>query len=256
MNQKEEFVIKKFDMNSIPPDAVIAFIGKRRTGKSTLVKDFFYHNEKKFKAGTIISGTEKMNKYFGYFYPDVFIFDKWTPPLLKQVLDSQEKIIKHNLKKSGKKTEPIDPHSFLLMDDCFGEDSWKTDEAIKTIFFNGRHYKLCYIITMQYPLGLGPAFRSNIDYTFILRETSLQNLKRIYDNFCRANLTFDEFRAVLNQCTENFGCLVVNNNSLSSKIEDQIFWYKAESEEHPRYKNWKMGPEKLWKYNKKKAVND
>lgn len=256
MSQKEEFVIKKFDMKKLPPDAVIAFIGKRRAGKSTLVKDFFYHNEDKFKAGTIISGTEKMNKFFGYIYPDVFIFDKWTPPLLKQVLDSQEKIIKHNLKKTGKKTEPIDPHAFLLMDDCFGDDSWKSEEAIKTIFFNGRHYKLCYIITMQYPLGLPPAFRANIDYTFILRETAPENLRRIYDNFCRANLTFPEFKQVLEECTADRGCLVIDNTSLSNKLEDQVFWYRAEPDEHPRYNNWRMGTEKLWKYNKKKVVKD
>ena len=31
----------------------------------------------------------------------------------------------------------------------------------------------------------------------------------------------------MNQCTENFECLVIDNNAKSNKLEDQVFWYKA-----------------------------
>ena len=31
----------------------------------------------------------------------------------------------------------------------------------------------------------------------------------------------------MDQCTENYECLVVCNNAKSNKLEDQIFWYKA-----------------------------
>ena len=33
--------LKKFNMNQISDDSVVVLIGKRRTGKSILVKDFF-----------------------------------------------------------------------------------------------------------------------------------------------------------------------------------------------------------------------
>ena len=35
--------LKKFDISKIEDDAVIAFIGRRRTGKSVVVKDILYH---------------------------------------------------------------------------------------------------------------------------------------------------------------------------------------------------------------------
>ena len=35
------------------------------------------------------------------------------------------------------------------------------------------------IITMQYPLGIPPTLRTNIDYVFILREPYILNRKRI-----------------------------------------------------------------------------
>ena len=34
----------------------------------------------------------------------------------------------------------------------------------------GRHYNILFIITMQYPLGIPPALRTNLDYVFLFRE--------------------------------------------------------------------------------------
>jgi translation elongation factor EF-1alpha len=45
-------------MKRIPQDAVVIFIGKRRTGKSTLVRDLLYYHQD-MPVGTIISGTEE-----------------------------------------------------------------------------------------------------------------------------------------------------------------------------------------------------
>jgi len=47
------FSIKKFDMKRIPQDAVVIFIGRRRTGKSTLVRDLLYHHQD-MPLGTVI----------------------------------------------------------------------------------------------------------------------------------------------------------------------------------------------------------
>ena len=37
--------LRKFVMKSIPQDAVAVFIGRRRTGKSTLVRDLLFHHQ-------------------------------------------------------------------------------------------------------------------------------------------------------------------------------------------------------------------
>ena len=37
--------LKKFDMRAVPEDAVCVFIGRRRTGKSTLVRDLLYYHQ-------------------------------------------------------------------------------------------------------------------------------------------------------------------------------------------------------------------
>ena len=65
--------LKKFKPESIADDKVIVFIGKRNTGKSTLVKDIMYH-KKHLPAGIVLSGTEEGNHFYSEFIPDLSSF--------------------------------------------------------------------------------------------------------------------------------------------------------------------------------------
>ena len=122
---------------------------------------------------------------------------------------------------------------------------------MRLLFMNGRHWKIMLIITMQYPLGIPPNLRTNIDYVFILREPYLTNRKRIWENYASMFPTLESFCAVMDQCTENFECLVINNNSKSNKLNDQISWYKAEN--HP---NFKLGSKEFWDISKNMGSDD
>ena len=33
----------------------------------------------------------------------------------------------------------------------------------------------------------------------------------------------------MDACTENFECLVIHNGAKSNKIEDQVYWYRADN---------------------------
>ena len=98
---------------------------------------------------------------------------------------------------------------------------------------------------MQYPLGIPPDLRTQIDYTFIFRNNLIGNRKRIYENYAGMFPTFDIFCQVMDQCTENFECIVINNNAKSNRLEDQVFWYKAE----PRG-NFRIGANEFWALSK------
>ena len=98
-----------------------------------------------------------------------------------------------------------------------------------------------FIITMQYPLGIPPNLRTQIDYTFILRENLINNRKRIYENYAGMFPTFDVFCQVMDQCTENYECIVIHNNAKSNRLEDQVFWYKAEP-----HSQFRIGAAEFW----------
>ena len=235
--------LKKFDMNMIRDDKVVVFIGKRETGKSFLVKDMLFH-KKNMPVGTVISGTEGANAFYSNIMPSIFIHGEYRPEIIKNVLKRQKKVIfaiKKDMIESGNSN--IDPRAFLILDDCLYDKSWVNNKDIRALFMNGRHYKMLFIITMQYALGIPPNLRTNIDFTFILRENIVSNRKRLYEQFAGMFPSFDVFCQVMDQCTENFECLVINNNAKSNKLEDQVFWYKASAHD-----DYQLGAPEFWEY--------
>ena len=85
------------------------------------------------------------------------------------------------MKEKEKEGKNIDPRGFILMDDCLSKKgSWMKDQPIMELLFNGRHYRLMYMLTMQFPLGITPELRCNFDYIFLLKEHSdTSNIKII-----------------------------------------------------------------------------
>ena len=235
--------LRKFNMSDIKDDKVVVFIGKRETGKSFLVRDLLYHNQN-IPCGTVISGTEGSNQFFSKIFPALFIHGEYKPELISNFMKRQ-KMVLNELDKQKKKngSSNIDPRAIIILDDCLYDNSWTKDKNIRSLFMNGRHYKAMFLITMQYSLGIPPNLRTNVDFVFILRESYISNRKRLYESYAGMFPSFDMFCQVMDQCTENFECLVINNNSKSNKIEDMVFWYKAE--ERP---NFKLGDPIFWKH--------
>ena len=82
---------------------------------------------------------------------------------------------------------------------------------------------------MQYPVGIPPFLRTNIDYVFILRENVISNRKRIYEHYAGMIPSFDAFCQIMDNCAEDYECLVIDNTTSSATLKDRVFWYKAES---------------------------
>ena len=235
--------LKKFDMNNIKDDKVVVLIGKRETGKSFLVRDLLYHNQD-IPCGTIISGTEGSNKFYSKIFPSLFIHGEFKPELIQNFMKRQKMVLNELDKQMNKNgSSLIDPRAIIILDDCLYDNSWTKDKNIRSLFMNGRHYKVLFLITMQYSLGIPPNLRTNVDFVFILRESYISNRKRLYESYAGMFPSFDMFCQVMDQCTENFECLVINNNAKSNKIEDMVFWYKAEERE-----NFKLGDPMFWKH--------
>jgi len=241
----------KFDMKqvSFKPNEnkgpVVVLIGRRDTGKSFLVRDLLYHHQD-IPIGTVISGTEEGNGFYGTMIPKLFIHDEYNTSIIENVLKRQRGVLKQMKKEiESYRKSTIDPRTFLILDDCLYDASWAKDKMMRLLFMNGRHWKIMCIITMQYPLGIPPNLRTNIDYVFILREPYITNRRRIYENYAGMFPTFESFCQVMDQCTENFECLVINNNAKSNRLQDQIFWYKAEA-----HNEFRLGSKEYWDISK------
>ena len=249
--------LKRFDMKSIsfkPNESkgpVVVLIGRRDTGKSFLVRDLLYYHQD-IPIGTVISGTEEGNGFYSKMVPKLFIHNEYNTAIVENILKRQRSVLKQ-IKKEVEtfKRSTIDPRTFVILDDCLYDNTWSRDKMMRLLFMNGRHWKVMLIITMQYPLGIPPALRTNIDYVFILREPYIANRKRIFENYAGMFPTFESFCQVMDQCTENYECLVINNNAKSNKLQDQVFWYKADA-----HTDFKLGSKEFWELSKDMHSDD
>jgi hypothetical protein len=249
--------LKKFDMKSISfkpnenKGPVVVLIGKRDTGKSFLVRDLLYYQQE-IPIGTVISGTEEGNGFYGKMVPKLFIHNEYNTAIIENILKRQRTVLKQvKVEMETYKRSNIDPRAFVILDDCLYDNTWARDKMMRLLFMNGRHWKIMLVITMQYPLGIPPTLRTNIDYVFILRENYIANRKRIYENYAGMFPTFESFCQVMDQCTENYECLVINNNSKSNKLHDQVFWYKADN-----HNDFRLGSKEFWELSKNMKDDD
>ena len=239
--------IDRFDMSKVGDGVNCVFIGKKKTGKSVLVLDYLWHN-RRIPKGMVISETDRYNLTFQQHVPSRFIYEEFDKDLVKSFIKCQKKIVgrKRSKKKKYAKYNDIDTRVFLIFDDCLASvDKWKGDPTIKWIFMNGRHIDVTFLITMQDPMGIPPKLRTNVDYIFICKEPKKTNRRKLYEHWCGIIDTFSFFELVMKKCTSNFRCLVVDNNSISSKLSKQLFWYKAEIHKT----GWKTCYDDFWKNN-------
>lgn len=238
--------LKKFNVKEMVEHATIAMIAKRASGKSYLTREILFH-KRDIPTAVVISRTEKLNKFYGEFIPDSYIFDDFDSSILTKIYQRQSKLNGDNevRRKEGKKEK--DDRIILIMDDCMSsKGSWVKDENILELFFNGRHHRVSFILTMQFSLGIPPEMRSNFDYIFLLAEDFISNQKRLYEHYAGMFPSFDIFKQVFAEVTQNYGIMVINNRVHSTNITEKVFWYKAK--QVPKFK---LGSSKYLKFHKK-----
>ena len=220
--------IATFKLKDMVKDPSIVMVAKRGSGKSWVCRDLLKHFDKiGIPGGMIIAKTDKMNPFYGKFFPDLYIHYEYSTAILDKLLARQSYILAKRDKKK-RKHKKINPRAFLIMDDCLAsKTSWVKDRPITEIFYNGRHYKLTFILTMQFPLGIGPELRCNFDYIFLLADDFISNQKRLYDHYAGMFPNFDAFKSVYSGLTANYGCMVIVNRGDRKDPMDKVFYYKA-----------------------------
>lgn len=222
----EKLPINEFKLESMCPNPSIVMIAKRGSGKSWVCRAILNHF-KDIPVGMIIAPTDRMNCFYGNFLPDSYVHYNYRSDIIEKLLQRQEMMIDKRQRrlKQGKKT---DTRAFIVMDDCLSKKgTWMRDQPITELLFNGRHYDIMYILTMQYPLGITPELRGNFDYIFLLAEDFVSNLKRIYDHYAGMFPNFDSFRQTFGQLTEDFGCMVISNRGARRSFLEKVYWYRA-----------------------------
>lgn len=196
------------------------------THNSTLVADILYHLTD-IPMFMCMSGTEDGNGFYGKHIHDLFIYTSFNKDIIEKVVKQQKDMVKE-LRNNGKDPKLYSNRGVgILMDDLQKDKSIMTDPNVQEIFYNGRHFHITTILSLQFMMALPPGFRANVDYVFVCKETKKDNIARLYKYFFGMFENEKMFKQALLKCTDDYGCLVLDTTSRSNRIEDQVFYYKA-----------------------------
>lgn len=243
--------IKEFNIAEMNPRNVqdkngtkMVVIGKPGTGKSTLIQDILAHKAHIIPVSQVFSGTEESNHFYSEKMPPITIYNKLDMNAIKQFPERQ-KIAMEYLN---------NPWAVQIIDDCTDDPKILKNPTFQAYYKNGRHWKMLHILSLQYCLDVPPGIRTCIDYTFILKEGSKITREKLWKNYGSCIEDISDFCQLMDQLTTDYSALVINNRSTSNKLEDCVFFYKANPERVPI--NWRFGSGSFWQYNHDRIDNN
>lgn len=192
----------------------------KNTGKSTLIKAILASKAHLAPVIQVYNGTEDNNGMYSTMCPPALVHDKLDLNQLVQFKNRQTLAAQHI---------PENPWAIQVIDDCTDDPKILRHPVVQAYYKNGRHWHMIHILSLQYSLDIPPNIRTNIDYTFLLRESGKKNIKKLYENYCPDCVeSYEDFSQLMSALTEDFGALVICNRTTSNKIEDCIFYCKID----------------------------
>lgn len=244
----EEIKIRELNLDLIKPNtetymkpndhggygSKIVVVGKAGSGKSTLISSILYAKKHMIPVGMVMSGTEDSNGFYRQIFPSSFVYNAYDEHSLKKFIERQKMAIQY-----------LDnPWGVVVIDDCTEDPTVFRKPLQNSMYKNGRHWKMWYILSLQYGMDVRPNIRTNIDGVFILRETNLRNRRVMWENYAGIIPDFNLFCSLMDQLTTDYCSMYIHNTGKSNDWRDCVFWYKAT----PPPKDFKFGSPSYWEF--------
>lgn len=231
--------IRPFDPDTMISNKIILIVGPQYSGKSWLNRELLYYINTPFAI--LADPTEGLKSFYGDILPKQCKPSEVNDDTISKFCNRAIKLSEFNKQYNRR----LDSRSLLILDNCVPDlidMKWEKNKNFKFIFRTGKEANISMVITAPYPLKMPSHYLSSIDYVFILHDNNKKNKKALWDMFGGMFGTIDQFTSVMDQCTRDYGCMVIDRTKVSDKLTDQVYWYKAKS--NP--KKPLLGSKRLW----------
>lgn len=213
--------VRQWEWNKLGLDYTIVAYGKRRTGKTHILKALSFQLRRYFPTVIVFTKTA-FNGELRKMYPEAYIFDEMDEGRLMTIIEAQKAAVKE----VKKQPQPWPNRRLLLIfDDVLSDDHGpRYNKKMHKMFFEGRHYWISFFVTSQDSKGLPPGLKQNTDLTFILPIQARRDRETVSDNslpFIINDRDSREFNEKLMQFKHNF--LAIVNSRGGRPMAEQVY---------------------------------
>ena len=210
--------IERWDPSKIDDHPRILLIGRSGSGKSVALRDVLSYLADRVDLCLFFSPTTESIEAFRQIAPRSSVYAGG----LNLELVAEALQLNRSLAERKKQRELM-----IVADDIGFDKQLLKSPVMRDIAMNGRPAKCGLAVTLQYCMDLGPDLRTQFQYIICCADNIHANRKRIWQYFAGVVPTYREFDAIMQSCTQDHSCLVIDNSNPSASIRTSIFHWKA-----------------------------
>lgn len=237
--------VMQMSYNMIMPGYTVIFTGRRRSGKTKLMRALCRHLRKWYPEVVVFTRTKASGEY-SRFMPMSRVIQGFDPDLLIELGR-----IQRAKKKAQSRGELVDTNFNLLviLDDCLAERlQWS--QELNAIFFEGRHLDITLFVSIQDVKGCAPAATGNSDFSFLFPFGDERTFEAVRDKYT-SFLDKKELKDLVtnDEIKKKYHVLGVDSAHKSNPDDRKISVGCVDEEEE--LEDFVMGGPAMWKEDKK-----
>jgi len=170
--------IQQMAYNMILPGYTTIFTGRRRSGKTKLIKALCRHLRAFYPEVVVFTRTKASGEY-ARFIPHSRIIQGFDPDLLIELMHIQRQ---KKMAQSRGELPDTNYNLLVILDDCLAERlNWS--QELNAVFFEGRHNNVTLFVSIQDVKGCAPSATGNADYVFLYPMGDERTFEAVRDKY-------------------------------------------------------------------------
>lgn len=203
-NKRSEIEITKFDLSSFKAGDNVLLVGKKCTGKTTMIGKILDSLEG-YIPGIVVSPADTYEMFYDkkYIMYESCIYNKYSPEIITKFIKGQIDNIISDFTDEKK--------CFAVLDNCLLHTD--TDKNLTDLLVNGYFYKTINILAVPSLYNYDKDLKTKMDYVFVFNDSHILSRQKTYTEYFEPMITYSEFDRLMTKYTQDYQCLIIDYNN-------------------------------------------